>query len=425
MREFEWIFWLVSETLKYAFFSIGVAGFRVRHDRYQFLALGYLAAGIPILCYLHSDSLVYRTLWCFVFSFSFLQGKYIKIIQIFFLQYILIATADLFFLSIFLNVTGNDIFAITFPYQCIVNGVGIIFWALMACLVGKRRAKVRAYFEELSAGYYILILLIVSGLAVIVASVQISLYHEATDKIRRVALFACVLVMIFLIVICVVLVYMIYSRKWLTYKNEMDQECLNYQRKYYDSVLEKDEGMRKIHHDFKKHIAALRVLSDNNNLPGLKDYINQLDQDYRENSSIYTGNEIADYFINVTVEEIRATGPLEFTMVGRFPSEMQMEDMDLCILLANALENARDELLKQKENRVLKLEIKNYERYLFITVSNSLRQQVNFSFETEKKNKKRHGYGTKNMKKVVEKYQGTIRWTVQEEMLAVEIQMVC
>ena len=425
MGEIEWIIWLVSETLKYVFFSIGVAGFRVRHDRYQFLALGYLAAGIPILCYLHSDSLVYRTLWCFVFFFSFLQGKYIKIIQIFFLQYILIATADLFFLSIFLNVTGNDIFAVAFSKECIMNGIGILFWAAMAFLVGKRRGKVRAYFEELSAGYYILILLIVSGLAVIVASVQISLYHETTDKIRRVALFACLLVMIFLIVICVVLVYMIYSRKWLTYKNEMDQECLNYQRKYYDSVLEKDEGMRKIHHDFKKHIAALRVLSNNNNLPGLKDYINQLDQDYRENSSIYTGNEIADYFINVTVEEIRAMGPLEFTMVGRFPSEMQMEDMDLCILLANALENARDELLKQKENRVLKLEIKNYERYLFITVSNSLRHQVDFFFETEKKNKKRHGYGTKNMKKVVEKYQGTIRWNIQEEMLAVEIQMVC
>ena len=98
-----------------------------------------------------------------------------------------------------------------------------------------------------------------------------------------------------------------------------------------------------------------------------------------------------------------------------------MEDVDFCVLLSNLLENAREALEKVMGMRLIQMEVKRFREKLYLIVSNSVPEgKIDFNC-TSKTDAVHHGYGIQNVRRVVEKYNGTVQWKQEQGMAVVTI----
>lgn len=98
-----------------------------------------------------------------------------------------------------------------------------------------------------------------------------------------------------------------------------------------------------------------------------------------------------------------------------------MEDIDFCILLSNLLNNAV-EALEKEEKKLLHIEVKRYDEWLYLIISNTTTKE-GIDFSQSSKQEANHGYGISNVRRVVEKYDGTVCWHVEHNMAEVKVKL--
>ena len=89
-----------------------------------------------------------------------------------------------------------------------------------------------------------------------------------------------------------------------------------------------------------------------------------------------------------------------------------MSAEDICVLFGNLLDNAIF-AAGQTYTKQITLTIQPQDTYVSIVLSNSIKEGMlsnNPYLKTTKLNKATHGYGIKNIKKVVQHYHGLIRF---------------
>lgn len=224
----------------------------------------------------------------------------------------------------------------------------------------------------------------------------------------------CIIALFLVLAGIAIFVYFMTHMQWL---RKLDEKHLKAQSKYYYKLMEKDEGMRRFRHDIKKHIYALDILCKEGDLTEVQTYLSELIQGIQEYGSIYTGNQIADSFLNMAVQELEETGKVDYEVVGRFPDKMKVNNSDFCILFANAVENAKEALEQIEGERKLILIIRNCQGKIYITMKNTVKEDGGNSKTSEYS----HGYGLQNMKLVAEKYGGTIDWAKKGQIFELNI----
>lgn len=225
----------------------------------------------------------------------------------------------------------------------------------------------------------------------------------------------CTIALFLILIGIVIFVYFMTHMQWL---RKQDEKHLKAQSKYYQELTEKDEGVRRFQHDVKKHIYALDALCKEGNLESVQSYISELIQEVQKFAGIQTGNQIADCFFYTVVQELEKTGGVDYEIVGRFPREMNVNNVDFCVLFANAMENAKEALEKLEDGGKLILVIRNYQKKVYITLKNTTKPRDE---KNESTNKNSRGYGLQNMKLVTEKYGGTIEWKQTKDLFELNI----
>ena len=109
-------------------------------------------------------------------------------------------------------------------------------------------------------------------------------------------------------------------------------------------------------------------------------------------------------------------------MLGQFPVSLRVSNSDLCILIGNVLENAKEALEKVKENRQLRITVRNFQGRIFLQVCNTFLDET-VDLKTSKKDREKHGYGIDNMRGVVREYGGDISFRTENGMFVVEIEL--
>ena len=111
------------------------------------------------------------------------------------------------------------------------------------------------------------------------------------------------------------------------------------------------------------------------------------------------------------------------------PSQFKkIEDMDLCILLGNALDNAYEACQRITDNtleKVIQLTMKYRENQLFIQLQNSynvatLKKRTG-QYSSSKEDVQVHGLGIGNMKTVADKYNGILTVQPKEDYFELDI----
>ena len=170
-----------------------------------------------------------------------------------------------------------------------------------------------------------------------------------------------------------------------------------------------------MYHDIKHHLRALERLLQNGDQREALAYIESVQEPLQcKMIPVHTGVDIVDTVIYEAKEKSEQRNILLQVETPILPSELKIEDRELCVLCANLLDNA----LKAAKEQI-KLNIAIAAGFLVIEMENDYKEKPlvknnHFVSETEQ-GSLAHGLGMKIFEQIVEKYHGelTIRVDVQ------------
>ncbi len=185
---------------------------------------------------------------------------------------------------------------------------------------------------------------------------------------------------------------------------------LDMQKKYYEALSENVEKTRKSRHDLKHHLSAIAGFAEADDKAGLINYCNNLTQmQYGEVDIPYSGNAAIDGVL-YHYAVIAKRHNIAFKIRGLFNTD-NIDDIDICALLGNTLDNAITACRTIKEKRFISISTKTDGNVLAIMVSNSFDGVVKNNKQENimsRKAKNREGIGLTSIKSVCEKYNGTL-----------------
>lgn len=422
MRIMDMIVWVVTETIKIVLFCYGVIGLDIKQGWKKYSAFLYLLIGIPVLVITSWDDLYFHTFWGVVLLIFFFDGSIKLKLRVFWVQYIAISAIDLLIWSLLAKVLAGMMESNQKLFSIIANCPGIFFWFGILVLFRKISQKIGSQMEQMSWKYYCLILAVLLSMAIIAGGAQAEYLDETSGNMKDAILFSSAMALVLLVFVVVVFILVLFSRNQLIIENEVRKQCIEYQKRYYSELMVQDEKMRKFKHDFRKHIAALNALSIEGDLEGIQKYLSALNHESRNLRMIKTGNAIADYFIHAMICELMEKGDLKYYVAGKFPSPLKISDMDLSILLGNALDNVKEALLKLDGERMFEFIITNEEQKIVFKIVNSCEESTSF-FATTKEDKQNHGFGLVNMQYVVRKYNGTMNYGYKDGRFVMKVRI--
>ena len=212
-----------------------------------------------------------------------------------------------------------------------------------------------------------------------------------------------------------VAVFGMYDRQAGSFKLKQEKERLQLQNHYQENQLtmmnQVVENSRSQKHDFYKHLSMIGFYVKEGKDKEAGEYIaNMTGQLNIEKEYVDSGNFELDSIINYKIYEAISQGIAVDSNV-KIPENLSISTYDMNIVLSNALDNAIT-AASQSMEKALSINIGYDKAKLTINITNSYvkNNQENFedleNIKTTKADKENHGYGIKNIKQIVEKYDG-------------------
>ena len=194
---------------------------------------------------------------------------------------------------------------------------------------------------------------------------------------------------------------------------------LELQREEIARIHQKVEQGRIYRHDMRHHLSVLEGLADREKADGVRQYIGDLNNQI---SSV----EKEDYCENATVNAVLATyigkakqQDIRVAVKARIPQELPMDEIDICTILANALDNAVNACRTSDSVRWIELNSALHDNGNFsIDIRNACEEPVEFGKDGMPVSHKGegHGLGLKSIRTVVQKYNGLLRCTYDDQV---------
>ena len=237
---------------------------------------------------------------------------------------------------------------------------------------------------------------------------------------------------LFLFIIELLTYYLYYSVITVSLQN---QELLSVRQKEameeekYQANRVNYEDLRMLRHELKNHDFYVRSLVDAGKYDELTAYLDSRHTATLDRlQSFDCGNYMVDVVINHAVNEARQLG-IEVRPQIIVPHTLPYEDSDICSLLSNLLDNAM-EAARQSGAAHPSVEISILPRndYLFIRVTNDLDLSVpvqeRLTLRTTKQQQYHlHGFGTKVIKRIAEKYHGSVKFDIVDDRFVVDVML--
>lgn len=235
----------------------------------------------------------------------------------------------------------------------------------------------------------------------------------------------------FIFFVCIILLILGINEEMnkLYYKwsNECMSEQLDRQLNYYHKLEEFNKETRAIKHDMRNHMIIIRSLAQRGELHKLEQYIAEMEHTTeRLDCMVHTGHSIVDAILNDKLQ-IAKEKNIQMEYEVRLSSQLTLDDMDLCVIFANSLDNAIEACEKIEDSRVKRIQMRAVcdRGYFFYNIKNTANGRVEMDnkkeIPTNKKDSINHGFGLANIRKSVQKNNGNINIISKEEEFYLEI----
>lgn len=198
-----------------------------------------------------------------------------------------------------------------------------------------------------------------------------------------------------------------------------------YQSQYVENARLQYDSVKKMRHDLKNQFLTIyTLLNDKKNNEAMSYLKKNIDNIKSIDSVINTSNIIVNAVINSKLSMAETMGiDVSCFSVNSFDG---IDDIDLCNLLSNSLDNAIAACRKisETETRIISLKIDEEEKIYTFLIQNSIKDSVlntNPKLLTTKQDKKLHGFGTKILNDISKKYGGRCDFYEKEKIFCCKI----
>lgn len=198
----------------------------------------------------------------------------------------------------------------------------------------------------------------------------------------------------------------------------------------YEQIISSTESLRGIKHDISNHLETLLLLINSNQYEKAGEYLNTIFSEIAINYKlISTGNIPVDCIIS-NKYTLANNKDITFDYTIHLPQKMPIDDVSICSLLGNILDNAIEscEKISHKNERFISLNIRPFNNMLLITSTNSsigdykLNKFGNLlTTKQDQTDNSYHGIGMNQIYRIVKDKKGFIRISPESNSFTLDI----
>lgn len=391
--------------------------------KYSIVAIVYY----PLLLYIHMDA-GYRIMFMFtLIAFFVFEGTLIEKISI-----NIIAESTWCALGLLSKIVfGDTIEALVPPGESqniLLDLISLVILSCVVCFLNKAEVfdqdmvKKRVTSPKQQVG--MIVLAIEGDIVLFIAQL---VYDNHLRLIMNEAVSGFVLCIAGLYLICFALsLDNTMAKEYYKVVNKTLEAQIKSQYSYYQKLERVTKETRAIKHDMKNHLIVMKGMAEKGDTAAVTKYIENI-QSAMENMSIviHTGNSIVDSIVNEKLE-IAQSKEIEMKIDVAVQEDIGIPAMDLCVMVANSLDNAIEACDKMQpgSKKVVSIYGRYQHGYLSFIISNTVGKNVyisNNTIITDKVDKLNHGYGLQNIKNSVKRNHGKFKIECQDDVFTVYI----
>ncbi len=344
-----------------------------------------------------------------IFSLIFLRGSILKKIFVSILTLIcLISTA---------TVSGNILFSVfngdpmtIYTEQSFERFIFMIFGiALLAYVLAFLSRFINVKRDTLKPKELVLILSVLSISFFIVAILQVLILTENICRENLNLLMLSEFGMILINILCFYITVNLNETHIREEQLMIDKRRSEYNQQYAETVKEQYNQTRRLRHDLKQYAGTVLALLNDGKIDKAREIAEeQCESLSKIETVINTGNDFLNAILNSKLSLAKSNGIDVLCSVENNISGI--EDIDLCSLIGNLLDNAIAAAEKcGGELRLIEVKILSVKSRLTVVVRNSIPHSVleeNPKLKSTKQDNVNHGFGIKTIKYIAEKYNG-------------------
>lgn len=311
--------------------------------------------------------------------------------------------------------------------QCICNIILIVFLSLLWFLFKRFGFLYKLNYRQISNTIFFLILSIIV-LNAIISSMTFILSENGFPKKPSATYIAVTFLSILFQVVCIILIYLFYSRERYKTLNRLREEYNEKQIDYYKTLLVKEEDTRKFRHDIQNHIICIEELLNTGKVDEAKGYIKDIHSSLSTITKMYdTGSDIINAIINYYANK-GASDHILIQVKGRILQDLNIPMMHLSTIISNLMSNAYEATTKiaSEQDKIIQVELHSGNKYLEIIVKNPTivdRVRLDGRLISTKADTKNHGFGLQNIRETLLKYDGDMQIKDDTDSVTVRITM--
>ncbi|KMZ52676.1 sensor histidine kinase [Dorea sp. D27] len=210
-----------------------------------------------------------------------------------------------------------------------------------------------------------------------------------------------------------------------TMRTEMELKTYQYQQVYYKEIEAGQQTIRSLRHDMKNHLNIVRTFLHNKNYEDADQYLNELDREFITSAKVYCKSSTVNAVLSAKEQTIRNNN-IQCSFQIDLEETPQIDNIDLCSLLANTLDNAIEACCKIPDYSMRFLTLKarcknNYFSYELVNSKANAIIEESGHYKTSKNDTSLHGIGLGSVARIVEKYDGDIKIDYTDDTFTVTI----
>lgn len=299
----------------------------------------------------------------------------------------------------FLYFTEQDALENTI-FSTLFYSIAVIFWIVFYRLFHKNLTEIRNTFT--TRAWYMISIICAASFVGIFTCVYFS--PNATWYIWP-CTFACIITNVGSIRLAAYLADGIHA--------DLERKNLQLQKNYYEELEQNQKQIRKFRHDMNNHLSVVGYLLQKGELQKARDYFDKISVYMQTANRKFCENSVVNAVLNAKYNLMTDTKIDGFFHIS-IDKLLFIDDVSLCTLFANTLDNAIEacQKIEAPDRRKLELKCRYTENgYFSLELINSKINEIvvqKNQYISDKEDKSAHGIGISSIRDIVEKYEGTL-----------------
>lgn len=222
------------------------------------------------------------------------------------------------------------------------------------------------------------------------------------------------------VVLCIL--YLMFKIFYVSYQQNLILQQMAEQKIFGEQAVKGDEELRRFRHDYKNHMIVVNAYLENGKTDEARAYLLSVNDSLNGViNKIRTGNFVADAILNNKSVAAGKKGiSIEFD--GFIPPD-GIKDEDLTTVISNLTDNAVEACEKLGGEAKIEIEANVSNGFFVFSITNPTSGETSGGLFTTKSDTKNHGFGIKNVKRVVERYNGFIITGAENGVFSADLRM--